>query len=464
MKEWRSCCWRCRFSHAGCSGGEGRLAIRAFMVVDLPLERYVAAVLAGESSIFQSNEALKAMAVAARTYAVECAAGTPPKASISATQRIASGWIWTVSRPPEAAVSETAGELLWFQGKPAFTPYTRDCGGRTEDASACGPISRRPISRATDPYCARPASPPGNGRPIPSGSQALLDSAFVRRRSGSHRHPESHCRPGRLRCWFFRRWRIGAHQRRLLPLRDGTRVGMEHSAQRSLRCSQPRSAGSCLRAPARARRGIMPARRRANGRGRPLLSRYSGVLLSGHAVGLTAAGFLAAVERRFDDDVDHAAGAGSSRARQRGAIERGFLSAPTGPCRRISKSASIPDLDTFRNATGEPGWVAAIPRAHASICSRRVLAHPRRAGFNPGARIRARFIDSQASPGSCRSGSGRGSRNFFSAAGGTGRLAFPEADLRQTADPAAPGGLTRMPQAESGTGEALRRDRPCWVG
>ena len=37
---------------------------------ELPLERYVAAVLAGESSVFQSPEALKAMAVAARTYAV----------------------------------------------------------------------------------------------------------------------------------------------------------------------------------------------------------------------------------------------------------------------------------------------------------------------------------------------------------------------------------------------------------
>ena len=33
------------------------------------LERYVAGVLAGESSVFHSDEALKAMAVAARTYA-----------------------------------------------------------------------------------------------------------------------------------------------------------------------------------------------------------------------------------------------------------------------------------------------------------------------------------------------------------------------------------------------------------
>src|SRR5580658_10384150 len=39
-------------------------------IVEIPLETYVAAVLAGESGGFQSSEALKAMAVAARTYAV----------------------------------------------------------------------------------------------------------------------------------------------------------------------------------------------------------------------------------------------------------------------------------------------------------------------------------------------------------------------------------------------------------
>ncbi len=37
----------------------------------MPLERYVTAALAGESSVFRSDEALKAMAVAARTYAVK---------------------------------------------------------------------------------------------------------------------------------------------------------------------------------------------------------------------------------------------------------------------------------------------------------------------------------------------------------------------------------------------------------
>src|SRR5438874_1571512 len=48
------------------AAGDGRL----LLTLHMPLEEYVAGVLAGESSIFKSDEALKAMAVAARTYAV----------------------------------------------------------------------------------------------------------------------------------------------------------------------------------------------------------------------------------------------------------------------------------------------------------------------------------------------------------------------------------------------------------
>src|SRR5690349_25170076 len=43
---------------------------RGVKIVEMPLEQYVTAAIAGESSVFQSSEALKAMAIAARTYAV----------------------------------------------------------------------------------------------------------------------------------------------------------------------------------------------------------------------------------------------------------------------------------------------------------------------------------------------------------------------------------------------------------
>ena len=95
--------------------------------VSLPLERYVAGVLAGESSVFRSDEALKAMSVAARTYAVRLrgrhAAEGYDFCATTHCQRVEPH---AITPRLEAIAAETAGELLWFEGKPAFTPYTRD--------------------------------------------------------------------------------------------------------------------------------------------------------------------------------------------------------------------------------------------------------------------------------------------------------------------------------------------------
>ena len=63
--------------------------------IEMGLEQYVAAVLAGECSTFRSDEAIKAMAVAARSYALHLRGGMPRKATICAPRRIASGWIRT---------------------------------------------------------------------------------------------------------------------------------------------------------------------------------------------------------------------------------------------------------------------------------------------------------------------------------------------------------------------------------
>jgi len=103
-------------------------------IVDLDLEEYVAATLAGESSVSQSEEALKAMAVAARTYAVHFksrhAAEGFDLCDLTHCQRVDRK---AVTARLTAIAKQTAGELLWYQGKPAVTYYTRDCGGRSED-------------------------------------------------------------------------------------------------------------------------------------------------------------------------------------------------------------------------------------------------------------------------------------------------------------------------------------------
>jgi stage II sporulation protein D len=129
-------------------------------ILELPLERYVAGVVAGESSVFRSEEALKAMAVAVRTYAVKFRGRHAGEGydfcSTTHCQRLdLSG----VTGRVERSAADTEGELLWFQGKPAAAYYSRDCGGRTEDATAVWPELAAPYLRShDDPYCVRPDS------------------------------------------------------------------------------------------------------------------------------------------------------------------------------------------------------------------------------------------------------------------------------------------------------------------
>lgn len=125
---------------------------------ELPLERYVAGVVAGEGSVFRSDEALKAISVAARTYAVKFRGRHSAEGyDLCATTHCQRLDLPAVTARVEQSVSGTAGELLWFQGKPAAAYYTRDCGGRAEDASAVWPELSAPYLRShDDPYCARP--------------------------------------------------------------------------------------------------------------------------------------------------------------------------------------------------------------------------------------------------------------------------------------------------------------------
>ena len=131
-------------------------------IVEIPMERYVAAVLAGESSVFQSDEALKAMAVAARTYAVRMRGRHGAEGfdlcDTTHCQRLDPS---AVTSRLEKAAAETVGELLWFKGKPAFTPYTRDCGGTSEDAASVWPDLATPYLKShSDPYCVRVSATP----------------------------------------------------------------------------------------------------------------------------------------------------------------------------------------------------------------------------------------------------------------------------------------------------------------
>ena len=125
------------------------------LVLRMLIEEYVAGVLAGESSNFQSEESLKAMAVVVRTYAARFRGRHEAEGfDFCDTTHCQDLRVSAVRERYREAAEATEGELLWFQGEPARTYHHRDCGGATEDAGRLWPNSRAPYLRGVqDTYC-----------------------------------------------------------------------------------------------------------------------------------------------------------------------------------------------------------------------------------------------------------------------------------------------------------------------
>lgn len=125
----------------------------------LPMEEYVAGVLAGETGNFKSDEALKAMAVAARTYAMHFGSrhaldGFEFCDSTHCQDLRLSG----INPRLRKIADETAGEVLWYEGEPAATYYFANCGGTTEDGRYIlgNDEERAPyLTQHLDHYCVR---------------------------------------------------------------------------------------------------------------------------------------------------------------------------------------------------------------------------------------------------------------------------------------------------------------------
>jgi len=320
---------------------------------DLPLERYVAGVLAGESSVFQSREAQKAMAVAARTYAVRLRGRHKSEGfDFCATTHCQHLDLDAVTPRLEGIADETAGELLWFEGKPAFACYTRDCGGRTEDASAVWPDLAAPYLKShPDPYCAGAAW------------QSAVDPsrlADALRRAGL-RMP---AQPQQIAILD----RTGSGRARTLSISGGGES--VRIAASAFRFAVGREIGwNEIRSDAYQVQGLV-----FNGRG------------SGHGVGLCQLGadHMGSGGRTYRDILAFyypgtavgLTGRGLSWTRLAGETivlftthpdeDRAVLSlaeqiaahTPLAPIHDIEVRI-YPDVETFRNATGEPGWVAA---------------------------------------------------------------------------------------------------------
>ncbi len=132
---------------------------RILLTLRLPLEDYVAAVLVGESGNFASEESLKAMAVAVRTFAVRQRGqrrGAHPSEGFdfcdtTHCQLFRLGPLW---RRMRIMAEATESELLWYEGSLSATYYHRQCGGTTEAVEQAWPGRKAPYLRQMgDTYC-----------------------------------------------------------------------------------------------------------------------------------------------------------------------------------------------------------------------------------------------------------------------------------------------------------------------
>jgi stage II sporulation protein D len=333
-------------------------------IVSLSAEDYVAAVLAGESGTFKSEEALKAMTVAARTYAARLRSRHSAEGyDFCATTHCQRLELRQVTPRLSSAARATAGELLWFEGMPAFTMYARDCGGTSEAGEAVWPDVQAPYLRVhADPYCgrhhARDWSWEGTAETI---SRALLDSKF--------RIPPSFGRMVVLD-------RTASGRARILQLQGAPQTVTVSAG--SFRFAVGRALGwNTLRSEQyeiQNRNGRILFHGRGEGHGVGLCqdgaeemglegSPYRDILAfyyPGTAIGLTAKGIR--WTRLGGEGVNIFTTLPNRDARilrVAEEVQRDVENQLNLTGREPISIRVYPDIDTFRNATGEPGWVAA---------------------------------------------------------------------------------------------------------
>ncbi len=133
------------------------------LAATLPVERYVELVVAAESGAADGPESRKALAVVARSFALQLSHGHPGFDVCDSTH---CQWVhWRSTPEAHAAALATSGEVLWFHGRRAPAYFHRNCGGRTAAAEEVWPgrAAREHgtlghlVSR-TDSYCPRGGS------------------------------------------------------------------------------------------------------------------------------------------------------------------------------------------------------------------------------------------------------------------------------------------------------------------
>lgn len=166
------------------------------VVNELPMETYLAAVLGSEMPPAFEPEALKAQAVAARTYAIgkKIAAEDQPFHLGATVLSQVYGGVHREDPRTRAAVEATEGEVLVFEHAPIEAYFFSSCGGRTAGgAEALG----RPLPYLQSHTCPEKADTPGARWTL------TLPAAELGRRLGlppvTAFRIETHTRDGRAR-------------------------------------------------------------------------------------------------------------------------------------------------------------------------------------------------------------------------------------------------------------------------
>jgi stage II sporulation protein D len=107
------------------------------LVATLPVERYVELVVAAESSAADGPESRKALAVVARSFALQPSHG---HVGFDVCDSTHCQWVhWRATPEAHAAALATAGEVLWLHVSRAAAYFHQNCGGRTAAAAEVWP-------------------------------------------------------------------------------------------------------------------------------------------------------------------------------------------------------------------------------------------------------------------------------------------------------------------------------------
>ncbi|MFL6202934.1 MAG: SpoIID/LytB domain-containing protein [Thermoanaerobaculia bacterium] len=158
------------------------------LINEVPVEQYLRGVVPSEMGPDQYNqvEALKAQAVAARTYTLRNLGEFAREGyDICATPRCQVYNGMGVEHPlSDRAISETAGQVLLYDGRLVDALYSSTCGGHTEDVQVVFPLKQDPYLRGVpcmEEGVMRLAGSLPAGLPFPQGlTEQLLPPAAER--------------------------------------------------------------------------------------------------------------------------------------------------------------------------------------------------------------------------------------------------------------------------------------------